>query len=1232
MIINNDEIYVSDENSIANSKRKELIRKEILNEILGKLEAKKEKRKKLEAAWEKRELEKENMPESTDNTNQTSAGRREQSVTGEGGGEEEDGEERSDDGEKDGDGGVNDQLTGSGGPKTKTEIRKGRIKFANLDLTNVMSLLGAGRRNYFKHQIEHSDTDILYVTETNWNDTVKKHLTDVPGFRVVARSDRVLPKKKAALTDEEKEEEKREREEEAAEELTEIGGDVIVGYDRNGNPHYAGKDKQKESGGGSVLMMRDTIAKIDLDNEVKYTDISICDHRVQISGIHTGGVLHLVVYNAIFRKNTLTNHDKMFEKLTEIIEDAKSREPEVAVIIGGDWNIPKLIDSETFDLVGLKGNGRTDGIETVEEKFIRFMDKHDLQVSNSEPTRGKHTLDFFMVSRELMEDENTLCDIHTDFFDMEVNDYECKFDHRAVRLMFPMERPDEIIHSIERIKPATFNTRMALEYLETSGKLEEITFDETEDGIDKTHDQITKLIQYLQEKFCQKVKIIIGQTKTQWLKSKRSKTIRNFVKKCNKIIYKQRDDVAGTVIATAWKIKRKEAIMAEDDKNMKEAMRHCRFNMTKLSSFIKGEKNTPVPPLKNPKDNKMVYDDQNKADVLLEQFAKAMTEKTDHVPSRPRTEEDMEDVVVTDEMILNGLKKMKQKSAPGPDGIHTSTIVKLKTVLVPIFRKKLQAQLNVGYVPKANKVAHITAIPKKGNSSNPEDERPVQVTNVMAKLDESVNFTEVDEYRIRRNIRHPNQHGFREERGVGTIQSMFWWTVGNIINGNKPTRKVGVTQKINVHVLLCDFSKAFDKISWGFIMESLEDSGINDNNVARWYRSFLGMKGDRTIKVKVREALSKEHTVTSGNVQGSKSGPKIFAIAVEPLLRELMEINQEQNHKDANELHAQMYADDLKCYLAVERKEDHDKLKKALEKIATFCEASKMYLNCTKTCVMKIRKPNTPKDEYTYEVNGMTLACVSVFEDLGMIITDTRDMRPHYVRLRQKIKIQIAIIKKNLWKPCQKLVQVAYEVYIVPLVTQAAAMAYRCPPGFLPQALKKPSEQFEHDHSGEISKILYHQTRNFFAIGHLKRGIEASLCLNAHSILAWIREFNRMFWQPNEDGIVRFGEVWRESNSRTSWNIRKLFACGKQDEGNFFDEVHKFYNKMRIAVRMSNTAMLETRQQKCKSRKTKLTQEFKYYMELKTFVEARDIYLGKARAEKRRAEAERRRHVRNSGI
>ena len=241
-------------------------------------------------------------------------------------------------------------------------------------------------------------------------------------------------------------------------------------------------------------------------------------------------------------------------------------------------------------------------------------------------------------------------------------------------------------------------------------------------------------------------------------------------------------------------------------------------------------------------------------------------------------------------------------------------------------------------------------------------------------------------------------------------------------------------------------------------------------------------------------------------------------------------------------------------------------------------------------------------------------------------------MRPHYVRLRQKIKIQIAIIKKNLWKPCQKLVQVAYEVYIVPLVTQAAAMAYRCPPGFLPQALKKPSEQFEHGHSGEISKILYHQTRNFFAIGHLKRGIEASLCLNAHSILAWIREFNRMFWQPNEDGIVRFGEVWRESNSRTSWNIRKLFACGKQDEGNFFDEVHKFYNKMRIAVRMSNTAMLETRQQKCKSRKTKLTQEFKYYMELKTFVEARDIYLGKARAEKRRAEAERRRHVRNSGI
>ena len=71
-------------------------------------------------------------------------------------------------------------------------------------------------------------------------------------------------------------------------------------------------------------------------------------------------------------------------------------------------------------------------------------------------------------------------------------------------------------------------------------------------------------------------------------------------------------------------------------------------------------------------------------------------------------------------------------------------------------------------------------------------------------------------------------------------------------------------------------------------METLEENGINNNNASRWYMNFLGTNNDRYIRVQVNEALSKPEVVRSGNIQGSKSGPLIFNMCVEPLIKEIL--------------------------------------------------------------------------------------------------------------------------------------------------------------------------------------------------------------------------------------------------------------------------------------------------------------------------------------------------------
>ena len=121
--------------------------------------------------------------------------------------------------------------------------------------------------------------------------------------------------------------------------------------------------------------------------------------------------------------------------------------------------------------------------------------------------------------------------------------------------------------------------------------------------------------------------------------------------------------------------------------------------------------------------------------------------------------------------------------------------------------------------------------------------------------------------------------------------------------------------------------------------------------------------------------------------------------------------------------------------------------------------------------------------------------------------------------------------------------------------------------------------------------------------------------------MAWIRSFNRLLWQPpEEEGTVRFDEVWKKSRAGGDrgfrWNINYLWANSACDVGNFFDKVHYFYNEMDDVVKFSNTSHLPSRRAKIKSRKSKLTNNFKNYMGVKDFETSKRLYLKKAKSER----------------
>ena len=224
----------------------------------------------------------------------------------------------------------------------------------------------------------------------------------------------------------------------------------------------------------------------------------------------------------------------------------------------------------------------------------------------------------------------------------------------------------------------------------------------------------------------------------------------------------------------------------------------------------------------------------------------------------------------------------------------------------------------------------ITCIPKQNKSRiNLKNWRPISLLNVICKLASAVISNRLK--KVLDNIINENQKGFIAGRFLGENVRLIY----DVLFESKKQNLPGL-------LLSIDFEKAFDTVSWKFIMKVLDYFNFG-NSIKSWVGLF--QKGSETCILQ-NGFMSNFFSLRRGCRQGDPISPYLFILCAE-ILGKMVRKNKEIKCISINgkEYKLSQYADDTQLILDGKEKS----LKAALNLLKQFYIMSGLKINVDKT-------------------------------------------------------------------------------------------------------------------------------------------------------------------------------------------------------------------------------------------------------------------------------------------
>ena len=310
---------------------------------------------------------------------------------------------------------------------------------------------------------------------------------------------------------------------------------------------------------------------------------------------------------------------------------------------------------------------------------------------------------------------------------------------------------------------------------------------------------------------------------------------------------------------------------------------------------------------------------------------------------------DLEGAVTTQE-VEQALISMKNDKSPGPDGFTSEFYKKFFPDIGIFLVRSLNEGFNKGELSITQYQGVITCIPKEGKPKQfIKNWRPISLLNVSYKLLSACLARRIK--RVLPLIIHDSQKGFMKGRYIGENIRLLYDTIL-------------LTEKENIPglLLMIDFEKAFDSVSWVFIEKALKFFNF-PNNIIVWFKI---MYENANSCVSFNGQYSSWFKLYRGCRQGDPISPYLYLICAEIL--SLM-IRQNKRIKGITlrekEVLLSLFADDTTLFLDG----SEESFTEAIKMLDTFSKISGLKVNNDKTQIAWIGSSRKSNVRYMRDKN-----------------------------------------------------------------------------------------------------------------------------------------------------------------------------------------------------------------------------------------------------------------------